>query len=215
VELGNHDRALELYSNMLAVLKKELDPQDVWLSIAYVVMGEAQRRAGRDDEAERTLQQAIAHNSRVGIPEHPLTGDALTYLGLLHIGRRSYNQALRECRRALKILLRDLDEHSSVLLTPRACIGEALIGVGELAAARKELEAAVSSIKADDTGPQRAADVRFQLARALWATPNDRRRALELARATLRSLATAEGDNSEMRTRIERWLGAHGDRRSR
>jgi hypothetical protein len=71
------------------------------------------------------------------------------------------------------------------------------------------LERSVVAIDDREMGSQWAASARFPLVRALWATPGDRPRAIALARATLSSLAAAEGDNRKLIARIERWLATH------
>jgi len=209
--LGNYARAFSLYESLLAIQKRVLDPHDVFLANTYLSMGDAQRRAGDAVKAERTLRAAIDHAARVGAPEHVTVGHALASLGQLHNGRRRHAQALRECRKALAILSGTVGQDSSYLLETRECLGEALIAAGNTDAARKELERALTPGHEQNTGPQWTAGARFQLARALWAKPGERQRARELARATVSSLAAAEGDNRKIMERIEAWLEAHGE----
>jgi eukaryotic-like serine/threonine-protein kinase len=209
--LGEYDRALELDASLLSIRTLSLDPHDVTLGTTYADMGTSLRRAGRTEEAERMFEQVIEQLARAGTPAHFATGHVLTSLGLIHNERRRHRQALDECRRALDILSRNLGPDSPMLIDTRECIGEALIAQGDAAAARQELERAVRSIDDAQAGPQWTAGVRFQLARAMWATPGDRRRARELARATLDELVRAEGDNRELVRRIRRWLAATSD----
>ena len=127
-------------------------------------------------------------------------------------GTDGERQALDECRRSLDILVAHLGEDSPNLIDARECVAEALLGTGDIRAAREVLKRSVEAIADRDTGPHWTSGARFQLARALWATPADRPRALELARTTLRSLSAAEGDNRKLVARIERWLSTREER---
>jgi eukaryotic-like serine/threonine-protein kinase len=213
--LGNFDRSLALHAKVISIQKRTLGPRDPYVASAIVAMGEAQRQAGLLDEAERTLRQAIEHVAAAGSPDNLNTGFALTALGRVHGSRRQYELAMRDCRRALEILVRTLGQDSTYLLETRECIAEALIEAGDFAAARKQLELALGSTAAQEAGPQWTAGSRFQLARALWPTPDERPRALELARTTLDALSAAEGTHGALTRRIETWLAAHGSPRSR
>jgi tetratricopeptide (TPR) repeat protein len=209
--LGNYDRALEAFSRLLSVRTRVLHPHNILLSSTYAKLGNAQRLAGFSDRAEQTLRQAIDHEARTRTGENLVTGFALALLGEIHNRRGLRRQALIECRRALKILSRHLGPESSRLIDARVCLGEALIAAGDFKAARDELERGLASVGDEDENPRSTAGARFQLARALWATPADRPRARDLARATLSALAAAEGDNRDLMARIKKWISTRGD----
>jgi eukaryotic-like serine/threonine-protein kinase len=208
--LGNFQRAFALYESLLATQKKVLDERDVFFASTYLSLGDAQRRAGQLDRAERNLRAAVDQCARAGTPEHGNAGHALASLGLLHNSRGNYAFALRDCRKALDLLSRTEGPDSSYLIETRECLGEALIGTGDVKAARAELERALTPQVEQDTGPQWMAGARFQLARALWAS-GEKRRGREVARAAVASLVAAEGDNRATIERIEKWLAEHGE----
>jgi tRNA A-37 threonylcarbamoyl transferase component Bud32 len=118
--------------------------------------------------------------------------------------------ALDVCRKAFKIISREVEEDSSYLVPTRVCLGEALIGMGDLRGARAELEQSLTPDVVRDTGPRLIALGRFHMARALWMG-GERRQARELARAAVDSLVPAEGDNRAAIERIQNWLTAHGE----
>ena len=91
----------------------------------------------------------------------------------------------------------------------RECLGESLLAVGQVKAAREQLERSVAAIDKGE-GPHWSANARFLLARALWATPADRPRALQIARAIRRDLAAAQGSHRKLLARIDAWLAARG-----
>jgi eukaryotic-like serine/threonine-protein kinase len=209
VSLGNPDRALEVMNRALAIQTKEREPNSEVLANTYLIIGNALHLARRDKEAETSYRQVLELGANIGGPETMTTGQALMRLGHLHNGRGNHQQALTACRRAFDIVSRTMGEGSSVLLLIRECLGDALLGTGDPAAARKELEPALAAIEDQGWGPQATGGARFHLARALWSTPSERGRARELARATLNELTGAEGDNGRLMARIRDWLSTH------
>ena len=205
-DLGQHDRAIKDFQDVLAIRKRVLHPDDKILTVTYASLADAERRAGRLDEAERDFRRSIEHEAQAGTPGDVGTGWALIGLGRIGVARRLHRQAVRDCRRALEILSRSYGVDSNRLVEVRECLGEALIGIGDLAAAREQLERAIDSIHDGEHGPEVGAVARFQLARALWGKPADRLRALELAHKTLDALATFEGDRRELKQQITTWL---------
>jgi tetratricopeptide (TPR) repeat protein len=212
--LGNADRAMELAAAALSKRQRGHHAHGGYLGSAYSLMGIIQARAGRAREAERTLQRAIEMGSRTHA-DHPGSAVPLSYLGRVHNELGQHGRALDECRRARAMLARVPGAGSVELLAPTACLAEALVGSGRLDAARQELERALTPSVERELGPHLTAGPRFQLARALWASADQRARARELARAALSSLAAAEGDHRRQIARIRAWLSAHGGTESR
>jgi eukaryotic-like serine/threonine-protein kinase len=209
VYLGNLDRGLDLMRMVLSSRKRALDPRDMSVSMTYLAMGNIQKVAGLNDEAEGSYREALEHSARAWGHGGPIAGGALAGLGHVHNSRGLHRQALDECRRSFDMLADRFGENNPLVLTSRECLGEALLGLGDIEAARQTLERSVDAIDERGLRPQWTAGARFQLVRALWVTPDDRPRALALARATLSSLAAAEGDNRKLIARIERWLATH------
>ena len=207
-DLGNYTRALEIVASDERH-EGAMDPRDVSGGLYYIVKADIQYAAGLHAQAEQSLRRAMKHYAGAGFPDHVNTGYALTGLGLLHNRRGRFRQGLRECRRAIATLTKEMDPTSHLLSETRACVGEALIGTGAFASARKELESAVAAAKDGECGPREIATLRFHLARATWPVKRDRARAVALARSALDRLAAAEGDTRELRARIRGWLAAH------
>jgi hypothetical protein len=182
----------------------------------YLAMGNLERLAGLINPAERSYRAGLEHSVRAGAPGGPIAAGALIGLGYLDNRRGLHRRAVDECRRGLD-MMDDYyrGETNFYLMEARECLAEALLGTGDVHGARLVVERAVEAVDDRDVGPQWTAGARFQLARALWATPDDRPRALALARSTLSSLAAAEGDNRELVARIERWLSTHQERAPR
>ncbi len=214
VYLGNLDGGVAFMRKVVS-RKRALDPRDLSLAAAYLSLGNAESFAGLTDEADRSFREALEHSARAWGHGGPIAGGALIGLGYLHNARGLHRQAVDECRRGLDMLARFFGETNDYLLEARECLGEALLGTGDVEAARQVLERPVDAVDDREPGPQWSAGARFQLVRALWATPGDRPRALALARTTLSSLAAAEGDNRKLIARIERWLSTHQEAQPR
>jgi tetratricopeptide (TPR) repeat protein len=209
VSLGSYDRALESLEELLSIARRRRDAKDPVLGIAYLALGLGQLHRERSDEAQRTFRQVIRHEARAGIPENIGTALALTNMGALHNSRGRAREAGGECRRALDILSRKLGPHSTRSLPALECLGDALLAMGDAKLARAELERGLAGLDERDVSPVAVAGVRFQLARALWAVREERGRALELARASLKAVTAAEGDNRRLIERIQKWLSRH------
>jgi len=206
-DLGNVHRAIERFTKALSIRRGQFKSPSPVLIYSYCVLGDAQRQAGLLREAEDSYNHANEEAIGAGIPPD----DGFTSLGLIYNSRRRHRQALRHCRRAFEGLSKNYGEDSPLLLSTRECIADALIGTGDVAGARVILERPLAAINELDVSPQHLAGPRFQLARALWTTVADRPRARDLARSTLKSLASAEGDNRNLMLRIEAWLRSHAD----
>jgi tetratricopeptide (TPR) repeat protein len=204
--LGNYRKAIDLYREALSIQESTLGPRHISVGATYLQLGDTQRRAGLHREAQVTLRKAIDHNTAAGSPEHPNTGFALVSLGLLHIETAAYAVGLGECRRAVTLLKKELGDNSDGVSLARQCVGEALLGTGDLGAARAELEQVSSSLDEKNSSPNQVAELRFLFARALWASRGERSRAMELARTALDLLARAEGDVGTLTDRIQDWL---------
>jgi serine/threonine-protein kinase len=211
-DLGNHTRALEMYESASPAA---VDPRDISGGLGLIVHADIQFGAGHHGKAEKSLHRALRHYAGAGFPDHVNTGYARTGLGMVHNRRRQFRRGVLECRRALSILTREMDPASHLLGETRACIGDGLIGMQDFAAARKELELALSSASEGECAPLMIATLRFHLARALWPAKRDRARAVELARSALSTLEAAEGDTRELRARVAAWLASRAPRTAR
>jgi tetratricopeptide (TPR) repeat protein len=211
-DLGDHTRALEMYESASPAA---VDPRDISGGLGLIVHADIQFGAGHHGEAEKSLHRALRHYAGAGFPDHVNTGYARTGLGMVHNRRRQFRRGVLECRRALSILTREMDPASHLLSETRACIGDGLIGMRDFAAARKELELALSSAREGECAPLMIATLRFHLARALWPAKRDRARAVELARSALSTLEAAEGDTRELGARVAAWLAPRAPRTAR
>jgi tetratricopeptide (TPR) repeat protein len=147
------------------------------------------------------LNQAIATFRRVGGEDNARLALALADLGevLTELGR--FQEARAAIDRSLAIW-RSGDANLLFVGVGLSKLGELQLAQSDARTARATLEQALPLVQANT---QLAAEVQFALARALWAFPRERERALTLARQSL----TALGDNAAIKkvvARIEAWL---------
>jgi hypothetical protein len=105
-----------------------------------------------------------------------------------------------------------LSTSSSKVLGPRAPdvveidvnLGAADLAAGRASDAVAPLQRALDARLATGAKPSEIAVVKFQLAKALWATPTTRARARSLATEAVTAFASAGA--SRQATEVERWL---------
>jgi tetratricopeptide (TPR) repeat protein/predicted Ser/Thr protein kinase len=147
--------------------------------------------AAATDHYERALG---VYEKALG-PNHPRLAVALTNLGEVALVRKQFDKALTACTRARMLDETTLGADHPDLAYDLACLGEATLGLGDARGALPLLERAVELHRA--AAPDDRARAEFALARALWASGNDRKRARTLARP------------ASQRVVIERWLATH------
>ena len=198
---GAFGRALTAADHSIAVTRRLLGPDDP-LTIQWESnKGNWQETAGLLDEALQTNIQARTHFERVLGSEHPRValvsnneGEVLNLLG-------RYGEAEVAYERAAK-LNRQSGVDADVLAWALTGHGRALLGQKRFAAAVPPLEEALAIRLEKQAPPAQLAETRFALARALWARPADRVRALSLGVSARGDC----GDDKKAAAEIDGWL---------
>jgi tetratricopeptide (TPR) repeat protein len=134
-------------------------------------------------------------------PDHPELAITVNNLASVAYEDHRWEDALRYYRRVLAIREKVLGPEDARLVDPLTGIGGTLVELYRPAEAVPALERALVIATAASTPPADLADARFQLARALWRSGGDRRRAVELA-----TEAGATTDNDTLRAQTAAWL---------
>jgi len=176
---GDVDGALRAGQRALALLEQAYGPEHPDISINLTNIGLTLAESRRFQEALTYYRRAEEVGRKVGGPDHILVGlavfneaEALNGLGRYDEARATSERALAIWRRAGS---RPLYEGSTL-----AVLGQSLLGMGRLSEAVSQLEQARTLLGDEPSTYQ--PEVRFVLARALWTSPDKRRRALALAR---------------------------------
>ncbi len=185
IALGQWDDAIAS-ARHAAEVRESLDPRNPMLAWIYAIESIALDGAGRWAEAERTARQAMDLAS--GNPDDlPL---ALYGLGLARAGAGDARGAKEACARSVELNGETPRPEDPYYEDIYGCLGEAELALGDVSAARKDLEQSVALPLR--LSPGELAMSRFSLARAYAASGPHGRPAADVEHA--RSAATQARD---------------------
>ena len=201
---GRKDESLRFNEEALALKQKAWGPDhpDVGISegnvaVALEDMGRQQEALAHIDRSIEILRQGLG-------AEHPDVATQLSNRGEILNALGRYREARQSFEGGRIIWERELGlDHRN--------LGYVLTGIGESYLAERDalnalapLERAWKIREAKETDPARRGETRFALARALWDTERDRRRAADLAEGAREAYAQA-GDRAKV-SDIDGWL---------
>ena len=186
-ERREYDQAIALQDRALKILERAYGREHTTVATAVNNLGLFHQLRGDLDVAESLHLRALAIREKLAGPDQFPVGLSLYRLATIHRTRGQLEQADAEYRRALATWEKVLGPDSPELAWP-------LVGQGQLALARHQPRDAVTLLeralvlRGDDPGrPERLAEARFALARALAAARHP-------DKARVRALATAAAD---------------------
>jgi len=207
--LGRYDEALAAHRRSVAVFEKVEGPNHPDVALALNGVGLDLKDLERYDDALRELRRALEIKERAFGPTHPSLATSHSVIATVYRKLGDYDQALEHFRRALELLEKALGPENPRLVAT-------LSGIGKLELDRKRPADAVGPLERALALQQKAggiaadvAIVKLALARALWDSGNDRRRALELARAARGDGPAADARQEAVQASAEEWLSAH------
>jgi len=192
-------RAIEIKERVLGI-----DHPDVAISLAD--LANIFSEGGRPAEALEIAPRALDILSEHGDPESPIVAIARDAIGtsLIAVGRAVEAESLfgSELER-----LRRQDPSDPFIPFALQGIGTSRLASGHPEAAVPFLEDALRRREASDPIPSNIAESRFSLARALWDSARDRRRALNLAMTARQAYAAGNFRRNEQA--VADWLATH------
>jgi tetratricopeptide (TPR) repeat protein len=163
--------------------------------------------SGRVEEALPLLERGLRVRAAFLGEDHPSLGFNLQNLGAAYRRLGRIDEAERAFRRAL-VLLRANPENHYALHGPLSGLGHVLMTQGKPGEAVAFYEETLVRLNQHNRGTSvPAAEMRFRLARALWLSGGDRKRALALAREARDSYAKV-GDMPKTVAEVEAWIAA-------
>ncbi|HTA17728.1 MAG TPA: serine/threonine-protein kinase [Polyangia bacterium] len=198
--------AAELARRGLALAERLGGPDDPDAARSLYNIAEAERRLGQNEEALAAGRRAQGIMIRMYGPESTEVTLEWSNEGetLLALGRA--REALSSFQRSMVHIPEDAGDIASYPLTG---IGRAWIELGQPKLAVAPLERALR-LRESVHVPVEAAETRFALARALWDSGEDRRRARQLAAAAREGYAhTPDARSSLGIERIDAWRASH------
>jgi tetratricopeptide (TPR) repeat protein len=207
---GKHEEARLHLERALEVWESALGPEHPFVDVALGNLGAQLLWQNEYDEARPYLERSLALREKEHGREHWEVANALTLLGYTWLGKGDLRQAQEHFARALPMAEKTHgSEHPDV--------AHALAGLGLTFLAKREPTQAVALLERalliyekedpDDSTAGNLPSARFSLARALWETGKDRRRAVELA--TQAQDGYGIGFRIQ-RAEVEAWLAKHG-----
>jgi tetratricopeptide (TPR) repeat protein/predicted Ser/Thr protein kinase len=206
VHQGKYEEALAQVQHALAIEEAALGATHPNLSLALHTIGSILGRQGKYQEALPYLQRALAVRELALGPEHPSLAPSLNNLGNIFALQKKSQEALGYYQRALAMNEKALGPNHPEVARPLLGIGSVYLETHAPGKALAPLERAVSIWEGRPGDPVELAQARFELARALWETGGDRKRAKQLA-ALARTTFGASGERARKElAEVDDWL---------
>jgi tRNA A-37 threonylcarbamoyl transferase component Bud32/tetratricopeptide (TPR) repeat protein len=175
---GQMEEGLADLERSLALKEKTLGAEHVDVVRTLNSIGMVLEEMGRPGESVVFYDRARAMALKLVGPDHPLLALTLANEGQALDALHRYDEARPLLERAVAIW-RGAGSGPFYLAYALTSLGESRLGLGDTSEAQRDLEEALSLYAQSPAASFPAA--RFALARALWATPQARRRAIVLA----------------------------------
>lgn len=209
IDSGHPEEALPHVQRGIAIATKNHGPDSAYVAPAYASLGTAYTDMKRRDEAVALFERAIAINERIG--KQDSLGITLINLADVLINAKKYDQALRVSRRAIVALEAGMGKDSPIVGFGLYDTARCLNHLGKPAEALPLLERAVAMTDPKTSDPNTVAIFEYELARSLWMTGGDHKRALTLAHdahAKLVAIGNTAGTASVL-SDLDGWLATH------
>jgi tetratricopeptide (TPR) repeat protein len=203
---GRLDEALVEERRALAAKQSLLGPDHLDVALSNVNVALVLQELGRSAEAEPILRRMLEIITRLVGPENARVALTLLNHGEALTDLRRFDEAEAAIQRALAIW-RQRSASQSFEGYGLMDLGRLKLAAGAPREARDLLERAVAILEKRDV--EVSAEAEFALAQAMWTSPADRRRALDLARHARTQLAGKPSTDRKRRA-LEAWLGERG-----
>ena len=201
---GKPKEALRILARAKDLVEKAEGPDHPDVAKVTTNMGLVLQEMNRLEEALAAFRQAESLADRVLGPDHPLVAMSLTNEGEVLIALHRFDEARTRLVRAADIW-RQAGSSLNYLAWTLIRLGEALLELGHPGEARARLEEGIRLFPEQHDPILTGA--RFALARALWAVPAERSRAIGLAQTA--SASSATGEIAPSKETIDVWLRDH------
>ncbi len=205
---GELDRSRRCYEKAITVKKDVVGNDHPDIARWYGQLGGVLHREGHLEQSRRCLDAARAIFQRRLGRHHPEVAASWHRLAQLAKELGNLDEALDLCSRAISIVERVGGSWSRVLPDYLLCEGEVRLAMKQTSEAQAPLERALGLREGQPDAD--CARIRFCLARALWESEEDKRRAVELAKRSLAGYSDAGAGDAKARAEVLRWLKGRG-----
>ena len=192
----------------LTIFEAKYGPKHRSTGAVHATIGGIQVRRDHFDEAIVHLTRATEILIEVHGADHPFVANVLDQLADVHESKKDFERALVEYRRSVASY-QGHDKNDSSVASPMLGEGRVLVEMGKPKQAVPILEKALALASSrPDWLAHHLGTIRFPLARALWATPSERPRALKEAQMA-RAAWVGDKDYKDRFAQLEAWLATH------
>jgi serine/threonine-protein kinase len=204
---GRLDEALAEERRALEAKQSLLGPDHLDVAMSNVNIALVLHELGRSAEAEAILRRMLETITRLVGPDNAGVAPALLNHGETLTDLRRFDEAEAAIQRALSIWR---DRSASPFFEGYGVLdlGRLKLAAGATREARELLERAIGILEKRD--PELAAEAEFALAQAMWASPGERRHAVDRARHARTQLA-GRPSTDRKRVAVQAWLRERGD----
>ncbi len=204
--LGKVDECIGYFEKALAVRKAAYGPHHVRTADVHYNLGILNSQLKRYDQAIAQFEQAAVGYKAAQGPNSPKLGTIhYAICGMLRM-QGKLEEGLAACQRSRRIWERAKGDHPLQLARTLVAIGQAQLGLKRPDQAIAPLETALGLHDRAKSPELELQEARFELARALWDTGRDRKRAVGLARQAWTFFEKAEGVEQSQRAEMAAWL---------
>ena len=208
------DEARSLWLRGLDIEERVLGREHPSVGMTLMNLGNAAYSEKNYELAREYYGRSLVIKKKTLGEDHPSLGFSYTNLGLVALDEGSYTDAREYLELAVALWEKSLGPEHPNLMYPLSALGDTLMKLGQPEAALPHSERAVTIAIAGKRPPMHLAQLRFDLAQALWEAPasagRDRRRARELVEL-VRSTYAEQSDAAEELAAAEAWLAEHTD----
>jgi tetratricopeptide (TPR) repeat protein len=204
---GKYQDALQTYRRALEIYEAARGPDHADVADTLHSIGNVLAELDQTDQAIQIYERALAILDKPG--DDPALARLLYDFGDLLARTPDRRRAEQLLERALALGSKAGAEAPDLAYALTA-LGELHAVTGRAREALVALERAFAVRKsAEDVPPEERARTELALAKVLWASPADHRRALELARASQSHLEHAGETHRKAQSEVARWLDSH------
>jgi len=206
-ELESREAAIDYGRRALAIFEKALGPDHPEVAQALSNLGSELSNLHQYQAALEVDMRALAIREKALGSQHPLFATTVDNIALVFDAQKKWAKALEYHRRALEIREKALGSDHPMVVRNLVTYARSYVLSGKPKPAIPLLERA-SAIPGKGNTADRylRATVQAMLARALWDSVQDRKRALDLGKHAYRDLQKLGQQTSEAYQELEPWL---------
>ncbi len=208
-DMGRWQESKQKYERVLAIRERLYGSDHPSIASALSNLGTVLAEQKQFDQAIANYQRAYLILKGVHGQKHFNVSLPLYNLGEVYLSQKKYALAIETCAQALAIAKASLKKGHPLFGHFYTCLGLAHRGRDGAAKGIAPLEQALQIRQANKVDPSLLARTRYSLARVLWESGRDRKRALVLAQQACASLRAAGEGKQESLHEVEAWLLAH------